>query len=188
MILANLFIETLSRGPTLMLSHVSYIKRVLFPLEILPFFVLASDGFTALVSAAVMALVYLWLVGLPPVTALLLPITILPLLVLIVGLLWFLSALGVYLRDLRQIVGVLLGTIGFVSPLFYPLTVIPERWRWLMFLNPLTTVLEQSRQVLFYGQVPSWKLWSAYLLGAWALAWLGRIWFSQAQRGFADVV
>lgn len=188
MIVANLLIEPLSRGPTLMLSYVSYIKRVLFPLETLPYFAVVSDGFTAVVSGVVLAGVYLGVIGLPPVTALLVPVLLLPMLVLIVGLLWIVSALGVYLRDLRQIVGVLLGTLGFISPLYWPLETVPQRLWWLVYLNPLTIPLHQTRQALFYGIVPSWKLWALYLIVAWAVAWLGRVWFTQAQRGFADVV
>ncbi len=188
MILLNLFVETVSRGPTLMLAHVSYIKRVLFPLEILPFFALVSDGFTAVVSGVVLVAVYLGRVGLPPPTAALLPVVLLPMLVLIVGLLWFVSALGVYLRDLKQVVGVFLGTLGFVSPLFYSMEAFPPPWRWALYLNPLTVPLEQTRRVLFYGQMPSWTQLAAYLAAAWAVAWLGRVWFTHAQRGFADVV
>jgi lipopolysaccharide transport system permease protein len=168
MIVANLFCSCVGRSPTLMLSNVNYIKKVLFPLEILSLVVLVSEGFDALMSSLVLAIGYLYFIGLPPITALFIPVILLPYLVLIIGAVWFLSALGVYLRDLRQLVAVVLGVIGL--------------------LNPLTAILEQVRQVLFFGNFPDWRVYFVYLLFAWAFAWLGRIWFTHAQRGFADVV
>ncbi len=188
LIVVNLFSGCVGRAPTLMLSNVSYIKKVVFPLEILPVVVLVSESFDALMSSVVLAVGYLFFIGLPPVTVLLIPVILVPYLIFIVGMVWFISALGVYLRDLRQLVAVILGVIGLLCPMFYPLSLFPQSVRWVFFLNPLTTVLEQVRHVLFYGVVPNCALFFVYFLLSWAFAYLARLWFTHAQRGFADVV
>jgi lipopolysaccharide transport system permease protein len=188
LIVVNLFSSCVGRAPTLMLSNVSYIKKVVFPLEILPLVVVVSESFDALMSSIVLALGYLFFIGLPPITTLLIPVIVIPFLVMIVGMVWFISALGVYLRDLRQLVAVILGVIGLLCPMFYPLSGFREEFRWIFFLNPLTTVLEQVRHVLFYGRMPNWSLFIVYFLLSWTFAYLARLWFTHAQRGFADVV
>jgi lipopolysaccharide transport system permease protein len=171
-----------------MMSNISYIKKVVFPLEILPIVVLVGEAFDAVMSCVVLAVGYLYFIGLPPITTLLIPVILVPFLILIVGMVWFISALGVYLRDLRQVIAVILGVIGLLCPMFYPLSRFPEGYRWVFFLNPLTTVLEQLRHVLFFGIVPDWRGYLVYFLFAWGFAWVARLWFTHAQRGFADVV
>jgi lipopolysaccharide transport system permease protein len=188
LIVVNLFCACVGRAPTLMMSNVNYIKKVVFPLEILPVVVLVGEGFDALMSGIVLCIGYLIFIGLPPITVLLIPVIMFPYLLLITGMVWFISALGVYLRDLRQLVTVILSVIGFLCPVFYSLTVIDQKYRWIFFLNPLTAIVEETRHVLFYGDFPFWRLYFVYLLLAWAFAWLGKIWFTNAQRGFADVV
>jgi lipopolysaccharide transport system permease protein len=188
MVVVNLFCACVGRAPTLMLTNVNYIKKVVFPLDILPVVVLASEGFDAMMSSIVFCVGYLIFIGLPPLTVLLVPVILLPDMFLIIGMVWFISALGVYLRDLRQLVAVVLSVIGFLCPMFYPLTQFPPGLRWVLFLNPLTAILEEIRHVLFYADFPFWRLYFVYLLLAWAFAWLGRVWFTHAQRGFADVV
>jgi lipopolysaccharide transport system permease protein len=188
MLVVNLFCACVGRAPTLMLANVNYIKKVVFPLEILPVVVIVSEGFDYIMGTIVLSVGYLCFIGLPPVTALLIPVILLPYVILIIGMLWFISALGVYLRDLRQVVGVVLSVIGFLCPMFFPLSIFPVRVRWVLYLNPLTTILEQVRHVLFYGIAPDWRIYLGYFVCAWGFAWLGRLWFTHAQRGFADVV
>jgi lipopolysaccharide transport system permease protein len=172
-----------------MLGNVSYIKKVVFPLEILPIVVLISELFNVLISSIILIVMYFCVIGIPPLTVLLLPIIIFPLVVMVLGLLWFISALGVYLRDMRQLITVLLGMMAFVSPLLYPLSMIttPLFLR-IVYFNPLTVPLEQVRHALFWGAPPDWRIWAGYLAGAWLTAWVGLLWFTHAQRGFADVV
>jgi lipopolysaccharide transport system permease protein len=188
MICMNLFCECIARAPGLMLGNVSYIKKVLFPLEILPVVVLISELFNVLVSSFILMVIYFFVIGTPPFTVLLLPIIIFPLFIMVLGLVWFISALGVYLRDMRQLITVLLGMMAFVSPLLYPLSQIPPRLLRIVYFNPLTVPLEQVRHALFWGAPPDWRIWAGYLAGAWLIAWVGLLWFTHAQRGFADVV
>jgi lipopolysaccharide transport system permease protein len=188
MIWMNLFNECLGRAATLMLGNVTYIKKVVFPVEILPFVVLVSELVNVLISGGVLAVFYGVVIGKPPMTFFWLPLVVLPLFVLSLGLLWFLSSLGLFLRDLKHVVMVILGMIPFVSPLFWSLSKFPKSVRWLIYLNPLTVVLEQVRAVLFWGWHPDWLTWTIYTIVSFTMAWLGLAWFRHAQTGFADVV
>ena len=91
-------------------------------------------------------------------------------------------------RKTSRLTAVMMGMIGLVSPLFYPLERVPPNARWAEYLNPLTVPLEQVRDVLFKNVMPDWRIWLCYLAVAWAVAWAGHLWFHHAQRGFADVI
>lgn len=188
LIVFNLFAECFNRAPSLILSNVNYVKKVVFPLEILPWVALGSALFHALISLGVWLIAYLFLFGVPHITVLLLPLVILPLLLLIMGLTWALASLGVYLRDVSQFIGVLTTVLMFLSPIFYPASALPEQYRHLLLLNPLTPAIEQARDVLFWGKVPNMTILLVYLLGAALAAWLGFAWFQKTRKGFADVL
>jgi len=184
----NLFAECVNRAPGLILANANYVKKVVFPLEILPWVNLGSAMFHALISLAVWMVAYLFLFGLPHVTALLLPVIVLPLVLLILGLSWGLASLGVYLRDVTQFIGILTTVLMFLSPIFYPASSLPQEYSHLLLLNPLTPVVEGVRDVLFWGRLPDMKLLSGYLLGSALFAWLGFAWFQKTRKGFADVL
>jgi lipopolysaccharide transport system permease protein len=184
----NLFTECVGRASTLVLSNVSYVKKVVFPLEILPYVLVAAELVTVFSSSIVLAIMYLAILGRPPQTYVWLPVVVAPLFLMTLGWVWLISSLGVFLRDLRHVVIVLLNLIPFISPLFYQVSVIKEPARRLIYLSPLTVILEQVRAVLFWGQQPNWIVWSIYFAVSWLVAWLGLAWFRHAQTGFADVV
>jgi lipopolysaccharide transport system permease protein len=188
LIVFNLFAECFNRAPGLILANVSYVKKVVFPLEILPWVTLGSALFHALISLGVWLIAYLILFGVPHITVLLLPLVILPLLLLIMGLTWGLASLGVYLRDVSQFIGIVTTALMFLSPIFYPASALPEKYRHLLLLNPLTPAIEQARDVLFWGKVPDMSMLSIYLLAATLIAWLGFAWFQKTRKGFADVL
>jgi lipopolysaccharide transport system permease protein len=188
LILFNVFSECVSRAPGLMLENVSYIKKVVFPLEILPVVSLVVALCNAAIGFAILALFYGPVFGLPPVTVLLLPLPLLPLCLMTLGLSWFLSAAGVFLRDLRQVIGVAMTMLMFMSPIFYPISAIPEGFRPLLALNPLTPILEQARDLLFWGRLPDWSVWFLTSAAGALCAWLGHLWFVKTRKGFADVV
>lgn len=184
----NVFSECLNRAPTLILMNVNYVKKVVFPLEILPLVSQGAAVFHGLVSFVVWFVFYVTFFGLPPVTAWLFPIIILPLMFLVLGLGWFLASLGVYLRDVSQFVGLLVTSLMFLSPIFYPVSALPEKYRSLMELNPMTPVIEQVRGVLITGQLPDWHMFSLQFAGSVVIAWLGFSWFQKTRKGFADVL
>lgn len=188
MIVFNLFAEILTRAPALVVSNANYVKRIVFPLEILPLVVLGSALFHSLVSLGVLVLVQLVLNHSVPWTIVLLPFVFLPLLVLSLGIGWFLAALGVYVRDISQMIGVLITVLMFFSAVFYPLSALPQRYQRFLALNPLVWIISESRQVLIYGLPPNWAVLGGLLLFAFVVAFFGFWWFQKSRNGFADVL
>ena len=188
LIVFNLFAECVSRAPGLIFSNVNYVKKVVFPLEILPWVILGAAMFHALISIGVWLIAYLVFFGVPHITVLLLPLVLLPLMMLTMGLIWGLASLGVYLRDVSQFVTIFITVLMFLSPIFYPASAIPEKYRPVLLLNPLAPALEQTRDVLFWGKMPNMTILSVYLLCTALAAWLGFAWFQKTRKGFADVL
>lgn len=188
LIVFNLFSECVNRAPGLILSNVNYVKKVVFPLEILPSVILGSALFHAGISLGVWLAAYVILFGIPHATVLLLPIVVLPLLFFIMGVTWFLSALGVYVRDVSQFVTIATTVIMFLSPIFYPASALPETYRNFLMLNPLTPAIEQVRAVLFWGHLPDFTVLTAYYAFSILVAWMGFAWFQKTRKGFADVL
>lgn len=188
LIMFNIFSECVNRAPMLMLHNVMYIKKVVFPLEVLPWVSIVSSLFNAALSFLVLAVGYILVIGLPPTTIVLLPLVALPLLLLTLGVSLFLASVGVFIRDLGQIVGVFTMVLMFCSPLFYPLSAIPEDYRLLIQLSPLTMTIESVRSLLFWAEIPSFLWLTGYFLCAWVAAWLGFAWFMKTKKGFADVI
>lgn len=188
LIVFNIFGECLNRAPNCILGNANYVKKVLFPLEILPCVSLGAALFHALISIGVWLLAYVFLFGVPHASVVLMPLVLLPLLLFTLGITWALAALGVYLRDVAQVVGLITTALMFLSPVFYPVSALPEPYRVLMQFNPLTPAIEQARTVLFWGEWPDMTMLGLYLLGGMVTAWLGFAWFQKTRKGFADVL
>lgn len=188
LIIFNLFAECISRAPGLILSNVNYVKKVVFPLEILPFVGFLSGLYHGLVSLLVWLVGYVLFFGLPHISVLYLPIIILPFAMFIMGLSWALASLGVFLRDIAQFISAVIMTLMFLSPIFYPVTALPEKYRFLLFLNPLTPVIEMTRDSLYWGKAPDLSLVISYWCVTTIIAWLGFVWFQKTRKGFADVL
>jgi len=188
LIVFNLFSECISRAPGLILANVNYVKKVIFPLEILPWVVLGSALFHAGISLGVL-LIFLTLLGHDFFWSMLwLPVVLLPFLLLIMGLSWLLASIGVFIRDVGQVVGMALTVLMFMSPIFYPLSALPETISQYLFLNPLTFVVEQVRNILLWGQQPNWSYLGIYSFISIVIAWLGLLFFEKTRKGFADVL
>lgn len=188
MIVHGLFAEALLRAPGLILANVGYVKKIVFPLEILPVVALGGAVFHAVVSVLVLTCALLFLEGRIPWTAVFLPLVLLPLVVLTLGIAWGLASLGVFVRDVAQVIGFAMTLLLFASPVFYPVTALPEALRpWLM-LNPLSFVIEEARAVLIYGQTPDTAGLLVYSFVSLALAWAGYAWFQKTRKGFANVL
>jgi lipopolysaccharide transport system permease protein len=180
--------ECLNRSPTVILQHASYVKKVVFPLEILPVMVAGSALFHFVMSALVLLCGLILAHGSLPVTALLFPLVILPLIPLLLGINWILAALGVYLRDISQLSNLLSMLLMFLSPIFYPIEALPEQFRHFMYLNPLTHIIESVRAVLIFGHIPDAALLLAYSGGGMIVAAFGFWWFQKTRKGFADIM
>lgn len=188
MVLFTIFAECANRAPGLMLENPSYIKKVVFPLEIMPVVVLLSALFNAAIGFVILAVFSLVVMGPPPLTVLLLPLVLLPLCLFTLGLTWVVAAAGVFLRDLRQVVTVLVTVMMFLSPIFYPLSAVPAEAQAVILANPLAILLERSKDVLFWGHGLPPVEWALVCLGSLVWAWLGHTFFMKTRRGFADVV
>ncbi|KAB8043587.1 ABC transporter permease [Janthinobacterium aquaticum] len=188
MIVLGLFSEVINRAPGLVLANVNYVKKVVFPLEILPLIVMGAALFHACISLGVLLSAFWLLNGYLHWTALLLPLVLMPLLILVMGLAWILASLGVFLRDVGQFVTILTTVLTFLSPIFYPVSAVPEAARVFIMANPLTFIIEQSRAVLLWGHLPDWSGLGLYTLVAIVFAWAGYAWFQKTRKGFADVL
>ena len=188
LLIFNLFSECINRSPGLILANVNYVKKVVFPLEILPFVTLLSSLFHAGISLFVWLMTYSILIGTPHITAFYLPLILFPFLLFILGLSWALASLGVYLRDISQFTGILTTTLLFLSPIFYPASNLPNAYRQWLYINPLTPVIEQTRAVLYWGKAPGFELLAFYWVATLFIAWFGFAWFQKTRKGFADVL
>jgi lipopolysaccharide transport system permease protein len=102
---------------------------------------------------------------------------------------WFISVLGVYVRDLSQVIGVLMTVLLFLGPIVYPFQSVPDAMKvYVLWLNPLTIIVEQLRAVLLFGQLPNWQYLGLYSIGAVAMFVLGAWFFQRTRDGFADVI
>ncbi len=188
LIVFNLFSECITRAPGIILANTNYVKKVIFPLEILPWVTVGTALFQAMVSLCVWMIFYVIFFGIPHATVFLLPLVMLPLLFITAGLSWILASIGVYLRDAGQIVGIITTVLMFLSPIFYPVSSLPVAYQHILLLNPLTPAIEGIRDILFWGNLPNTGLYTIYLALSAVFAWLGFIWFQKTRTGFADVL
>lgn len=188
LIVFNLFSELLNQSPLLIVNNVNYVKRVVFPLEVLSIILAGSALFNALVNVIVLLIMQLILRGQIPVTVVFFPVVFLPVLLLGLGASWFFSSLGVYIRDIGQILGFLTTILLFTSAVFFPVSAIPQNYQQLLKLNPLVVLIEEARNVLVYGIFPNWIALLFLSVLSSLVAWIGFWWFQKARKGFADVL
>ncbi len=188
LIVFQLFSEVVTRAPNLILANANYVKKVIFPLQILPLVAMGSALFQAGVSLIVLFAFQLAIRGSIPLTVLWLPVVLAPFCLLILGLAWFLASLGTYYRDVNQFLGTLITAIMFLSPIFFPLSALPAWLQPWLIANPVAFPVEQARGVLIFGQLPNFLGLALYSVIAAAIAWAGYLWFQKTRKGFADVL
>lgn len=184
----NLFTECLKQASTLVTARPNFVKKIVFPLEILPWVMVGTAMLHAALCVGVWLLGYLVLTGWPPLTGLAFPLVLLAFTPLLLGIGWLLAALGVFLRDIDQFCQMLGHALLFATPIFYREDIIPAGLRWLMQLNPLTFIVSQSRQVLYQGQWPDWLGLLQYAVLATLFALAARWLFRRLRPLFADQV
>jgi lipopolysaccharide transport system permease protein len=180
--------EAITRSSTLIMGNANYVKKVIFPLEILPMTVIGAAAFHAVIAIGILLAGVALLGGGLYWTVLWLPLLVLPLLVLSLGFAWGLAALGVFLRDTAQVTGVLASVLMFMAPVFYPASALPEAYRSWLYLNPLTFVIEQAREVIFAGQSPDFAMLAVFWGISLLVAQCGYWFFQKSRNGFADVL
>lgn len=188
MIVFGFFAESVNRAPGLIVSNVNYVKKVVFPLEILPLVSLGSVIFHSLVSLVVLLLIQILVNHYLPWTSLLFPLVLLPLIFACMGVAWFLAALGVYARDVGQMTSVFTTVLMFLSAVFYPVSALPQTYQGWLRLNPLVLIITESRKVLILGSQPDWVSLGIALLVGLGVSGVGFWSFQKMRRGFADVI
>jgi lipopolysaccharide transport system permease protein len=188
MIVQGFFAEVLNRSSGLILSNANYVKRVVFPLEILPVIEMGNALFHSFISLCVLLGAFLLFNGFLHWTIIFIPIVLLPLIILTLGLSWFLASLGLFVRDMGQTVAIITMVLMFMSPVFYPVSRLPTEFQQWILLNPLTFIIEQAREVIIWGHLPSFSGLLIYTIIATIIAWGGFAWFQKTRKGFADVI
>ena len=188
LIVHGFFSEVLNKAPTLITANPNFVKRVVFPIDILPWPLVLSALFHAGTTLVVFLVLRLVMDGEVAWTTVFFPVVMLPLLVLCLAVAWFLAALGVYLRDITQVTPLLSLALLFLSTAMMPIEQVPESYRWVFEYNPLSFIIDQARAVLLWRQLPDWWGLARYLAVATVLVYLARYFFATARRGFADVL
>ncbi len=184
----NYFSECVSRAPSLVVSNPSYVKKVVFPLATLPVMVSASALFHFSIGFIVWCIASLAITGTLHATLLMAPIVLLPLILFSLACSWILASLGVYLRDIQQIMNVITSALIFLSPVFYPIESVPEQYRGFIEGNPLTQYVQMLRDSMVFGKTPKISDFIFSFLLSVGLAIAGYWWFHLTKKGFADVL
>jgi lipopolysaccharide transport system permease protein len=187
-IIFNFFSECLSKSPYQIVSNQNYVKKVVYPIEIISMVGVLSAAYQMLLNLLIWVIFYFVFIGWPHLTILYVPVILIPLFLGVLGISWFFSSLGVFLRDINQIVGVITTVSMFLSPIFFPADAVPENIRFLIYFNPLTIFIEELRNVIYWGGIPG--LFNIFIMwaGGIIIFSLGYYWFQKTRKGFADVL
>lgn len=184
----TLFSESILSNCSVILANPNYVKKVIFPLELLPFAQVCSTFLVGLVWILLLFLGVVFIYGNLSWNMLFMPLLLLPLFLLTCGISYFVASLSVYIRDTPYVVGVLLQIMFFMTPIFYRVEAVPERYRLPLQLNPMTLIIDEARKVFIYGAPLNWYLWAISMIVSLAAYHLGFAWFYKTKRGFADVL
>jgi lipopolysaccharide transport system permease protein len=182
------FSEAAGRAPFVLLEHRNFIKKLVFPVETLPVNVVVSGLVTEFFGLILFALALLLIRGSIPVSVLWLPLVIIPQVLFTTGMSWFLSALGVFARDLGQIIGYLLTVLMFLTPIFYPEQQLPKAVAGFIRKNPIYVLVHAYRSILLEGTAPDWVSLGWFTLAAALIFLLGHAWFYKLRKSFADLI
>jgi lipopolysaccharide transport system permease protein len=188
LMILNFFLEVVNRAPNFIRNNSIYVKKVIFPIDLLNWVLVGTAGVKLAISFALLTIFLTAVEGRVPSGILLVPVLLLPLAILLLGLAWLLSAVGTYVRDLGHAITASSPVIMFVSPVFYSLEQVPEPFREIYMVNPLTFVLEGVRKLLFFEGRISWPGYCAYTFVSICVFVAGFHFFERARAGFADVV
>lgn len=182
------FADSINKSPLLIITNVNYIKKIVFPVVILPVVSVLSNAFNFFVGFIILEFFYYISYGYVYITSLFVPLIILPLFLITLGLVYIISSVGVFLRDVSQTIGLFTSFLLFLSPIFYPASILPEKIRPYLFLNPLTFIIEQVRDVSIYGNQPAYfRLFIYYIISIGVLLF-GIFLFKKLENEFADVL
>lgn len=184
----NMVSEVMNRSTVLIASNVNYVKKVIFPLEALPVIITFSSLFNCLISYLILIVAKLFLEGNISKTLYQIIFLFIPLILLCVGLSLFISAISVYLKDVGNAIGVIVTILMYMSPVFFPLASVPERFQIICMINPMTYIIENFRKVTLYGENIDIMFYLISLIVALLFCVFGKVVFYRAKEGFADVL
>ena len=182
------FAECFARSARLMIDNENYVKRVIFPLHVLPWSVVLSALFHMAMNLIVFVVLNALLYGGFSPYIVLVPLVIAPLVLMTVSVCWVMASLGVYLRDISQAVPVVVTALFFLSSAIVPVESLPPRYQAVFHLNPLTFFIDEVRQVALWGNLPDFTGLLVRSVVALVLLYLAYAWFRFTSRGFADVL
>jgi len=182
------FSEIINRSPSLILSNVNFVKKLVFPLEILTYIATGTALFQILINMAILLTANLLIYKSLPWTLVFFPVILLVLVPFCLGLSWMLASLGTFIRDIGHVVVVSTQVLMFMTPIFYPVDAIPEDFRYYIKLNPLTLIVSEMRSIAIYGNLPNWYGLLIYGICGWLIAWIGFFWFQKTRNGFSNVL
>lgn len=188
LIIYQIFAEVLIRAPSLMLANTNYVKKVVFPLEILVPVAIGNALFHAAMSLLILIPFIILVMGSLPWTCILLPFILVPLLLMSAGVGWMLASLGTFARDIGQFTGTLATALLFLAPIFFPSTALPAWMQPWLALNPVTVPVEQAREVIIFGRLPDFSVLATYTLISIIVCACGYLWFQKTREAFADVL
>lgn len=187
-IMYNFFSEALNRAPSLILSNVNYVKKVIFPIELLSISnigsLLVQMGFNLIIiilGKVIFLHSFSWKI-------IIFPLILIPLIFLTLGMSWLFSAVGVFIRDMQQTASIIVLVLGYMTPVFYPITLVPEKIRWIMRLNPLTFIVDSGRKILIYNILPDVHQYLLILFISYLIMMLGLKFFRKVKSDFSDAL
>lgn len=186
--LYSIFSEAVNSCCGIIIGNQNYVKKVIFPLEILPFAQTLSTFILGITWFVLLFLGVIFIYGTLSWTILLFPLILIPLFLFTVGICFFVASCGVFLRDTQYVVGVVLQILFFMTPIFYPIKAVPNEFQLPLRINPLTIMIEEMRKVFLFGQLPSWGFLGIAFIVSVLVFHLGFMWFYKTKRGFADVL
>ncbi len=188
LIVFNAFSEVLTRSSVLITANPNFVKKIVFPLELLTVVTVATSLIHAFIGVAVWTLGYIVLFGVPKPSLALFPLVFLCFLPVLLGTGWLLSSVGLIFKDVSQVVGMLNHTLLFLTPIFYSIEVAPPILQKFLILNPLTIVIEQLRKCMFSGIPPDFAALSIYFSISAIFAWLCFLLFKRLRPTFSDLI
>jgi lipopolysaccharide transport system permease protein len=184
----NIFAESVTGSTGVITGNPNYVKKVVFPLEILPVSIVLSAFFLGLVSLTILLAGVGLFIHKFSLAIICLPLVFVPLFLLCCGISWFVASLGVYVRDLPHAVGIVIQVLFFMTPIIYSIEMVPQQIKPILFFNPLTTIIQTTRHILIYNKWPKWSGLATVTLLSLVIFQLGYVWFMKTKRGFADVL
>ena len=184
----NLFMEAILAAPESVVNHPNFVKKVIFPLELLPLSRLGAAVVHSLLSLLILLAAVLVILGKLPWTLIFLPVIYLPLLFFCAGLSWILASIGVFIRDIGHLLEIIVRLLFFMSPIVYPIAAIPPDYRFIIYINPLTFFVDHFQQTLIFGEMIDFQMFALVFGGAFGIFVLGYMWFMKSKQSFADVM